>query len=109
MPGRRWSTREVDRLKQLWAADRLSIQTIADVLGRTKPSCAQQALRLGLKKRRANSPLEGRKVCTKCGQDKPLSEYYAKAHSYSGRHSRCKECIRAYALRYYYGKRRHEA
>ncbi|MDP3442503.1 MAG: hypothetical protein Q8T08_06530, partial [Ignavibacteria bacterium] len=36
------------------------------------------------------------KTCTKCGIEKPLSEYYKNRNFKSGLHSRCKDCIKAY-------------
>lgn len=34
-------------------------------------------------------------ICTKCNRLKPVSEYYADKKKRNGRHSSCKECVRA--------------
>ena len=34
------------------------------------------------------------KVCTKCGKEKPLSEFHKRKESKDGYKSRCKECIK---------------
>jgi hypothetical protein len=41
------------------------------------------------------------KVCTKCGADKPLSEYRADRRAKDGKHSSCKACARAAAKKRY--------
>lgn len=40
------------------------------------------------------------KRCPKCGEDKPLSEYYKDKHQSSGVTSVCMECKRAYSKKY---------
>jgi hypothetical protein len=40
------------------------------------------------------------KTCTKCGQDKPLVEFYADKQKGDGLTSRCKQCIAEYQKRY---------
>jgi hypothetical protein len=34
------------------------------------------------------------KKCTKCGETKPLTEFYKQTHGKAGRHSYCKPCSR---------------
>jgi hypothetical protein len=36
----------------------------------------------------------GRQVCSKCGEDKPLDEYYWKTHSVFGKEYVCKQCTK---------------
>jgi len=38
---------------------------------------------------------EGR-ICTKCDQEKPWSEFYRKSNGFNGRTSECRSCRRAY-------------
>jgi hypothetical protein len=41
------------------------------------------------------------KTCTKCGEDKPLSEYYKHPNGGGGLDPKCKACARAYVAGYY--------
>lgn len=41
------------------------------------------------------------KVCTKCGEDKPFSEYYKHKEGKYGLRSSCKQCIADYGKKYY--------
>ena len=37
------------------------------------------------------------KRCRRCGDDKPLDEFYAKADTKDGRHHECKQCLKAHS------------
>jgi hypothetical protein len=43
-------------------------------------------------KQRVEPPTEGMKICTACGTDKPVSEYFARAASPDGLTPKCKPC-----------------
>lgn len=44
----------------------------------------------------------GTKVCSKCGKEKPLSEFYKSQQQYvDGCHCWCKECMRQYSIKYF--------
>lgn len=45
--------------------------------------------------------LQGEKSCTKCGEVKPLSEFYKKSASRDGHHPNCKACCRLVAKAYF--------
>ena len=36
------------------------------------------------------------KICSKCGNNKPLKDFYKRKESIDGYHTQCKECLRAY-------------
>ena len=43
----------------------------------------------------------GLKECSKCGETKPVSEYYKNKRLRDGLHNQCKSCSRAACQRYY--------
>lgn len=51
----------------------------------------------------------GTKRCSKCGEEKPLSEYHRSSSSRDGRMSRCKTCRSADTRNYVERRRRAEA
>lgn len=44
----------------------------------------------------ATPVIDGKKVCTRCGDNKPTSEYYKFTHLSTGYCSHCKDCAREY-------------
>lgn len=44
--------------------------------------------------------MEETKVCTKCGEDKPLSEFFKRSSARRGRRSSCKKCYSGYKKHY---------
>ncbi|GEM_PF-5350538 len=50
------------------------------------------------------------KTCTKCRQKKPLKDFRKHPNTADGRHTQCRQCLRAYSRAYYYKKKenRHE-
>lgn len=48
------------------------------------------------------------KVCTKCGKEKPISEFGLNIKMADGHKSECKECAADYAREYYHRRRRGE-
>lgn len=50
------------------------------------------------------------KTCTKCRQKKPLTDFRKHPNTADGRHTQCRQCLRAYSRAYYYKKKenRHE-
>lgn len=40
------------------------------------------------------------KTCTKCGETKPLSDYYKKANTKDGKSYRCKDCVKSAVAEY---------
>ena len=50
------------------------------------------------------------KTCTKCGVKKPLEDFRKHPNTADGRHTQCRQCLRAYSRAYYYKKKenRHE-
>jgi len=50
------------------------------------------------------------KTCTKCGVKKPLKDFRKHPNTADGRHTQCRQCLRAYSRAYYYKKKenRHE-
>lgn len=49
--------------------------------------------------------IETTKVCNKCGEDKPLSEYYKRKGAKDGHRNDCKACVRARANAYHEANR----
>ena len=45
--------------------------------------------------------VDGLKQCSKCGETKPVSEYYKNKHQRDGLHNQCKSCSSAACRRYY--------
>lgn len=42
------------------------------------------------------------KACTKCGEVKPLTDFYVQKHNTDGRTGTCKDCVKARASAWYY-------
>ena len=59
--------------------------------------------RVGAQERRLAAHRAGEKECIRCGQVKPLSEYYRARHLKTGYQGRCKACTRHYHRKLKYG------
>lgn len=51
--------------------------------------------------------MDNTKQCTKCGETKPLSEFYKRKASKDGLASRCKECVAKYGKAWYKNNKEH--